>query len=79
MTRLWIFLSILLTLGAHSAAQSQQSAADLLHSALAAMGGEERIRNLGGVHVESSVVRNELEESERPEGPYILETDQVEE
>ena len=77
MTRLWIALGTLLTLGANSVAQ--QSAADLLHSALAAMGGEEKIRNLGGLHIESSVVRNELEESERPEGPYILETDQVEE
>jgi hypothetical protein len=58
---------------------SAQSAAALLHSALSAMGGEEKIRNLTGVHLEFSIVRNELEESERPEGPYIIENDTVEE
>jgi hypothetical protein len=54
-------------------------ATKLLHSALDAMGGEEKIRNLDGLHFEPSVVRNELEQSERPEGPYIIENDQVEE
>jgi len=34
---------------------------------------------LNGVHFEASAVRNELEQSERPEGPYIVENDQVEE
>jgi len=79
MTKIWLFAGILLALGAQTAAQVPQSAADLLHSALGAMGGEEKIRNLAGLHVEASVVRNELEESERPEGPFILENDQVEE
>ena len=59
--------------------QSSQSAADLVHAGLAAMGGEEKIRALNSVHLEASVVRNELEQSERPEGPYILENDQAEE
>lgn len=60
-------------------AQARQSAADLLHSALAAMGGEEKVRALKAVHTEAFVIRNMLEESERPEGPYILENNQIEE
>lgn len=43
------------------------------------MGGEEKIRNLSTFHFEAFSIRNELEESERPEGPYILENDQIEE
>ena len=43
------------------------------------MGGEEKIRALKTLHFEASLIRSELEESERPEGPYILENDQVEE
>ena len=60
-------------------AQAPQSASDLLHAALAAMGGEDKVRALKGLHTEALVVRNMLEESERPEGPYILENNQVEE
>ena len=79
MTRIWMFVGMLLAGGMQCTAQTPQAAADLLHSALAAMGGEEKVRNIRSVHFEASVVRNELEESERPEGPYILENDQVEE
>jgi len=74
-----MFLCILLALAAQCAAQTSQSAVDLLRSALAAMGGEEKIRGLSSLHFEASAVRNELEESERPEGPFILETHQIEE
>lgn len=70
-------LVIALSISIH--AQTTQRAAELLHNALSAMGGENKIRELDTVHFEASVVRNELEQSERPEGPYILENDQVEE
>jgi hypothetical protein len=60
-------------------AQTTQSAVELMHNALSAMGGEEKIRNLSSFHLEAFAIRNELEESERPEGPYILENDQIEE
>jgi hypothetical protein len=43
------------------------------------MGGEQKVRALSTLHIQSSVVRSMLEQSERPEGPYILENDQVEE
>ena len=52
---------------------AQSSAADLLHSALAAMGGEEKIRALKTLHFTMMGHRNLLEQSERPEGPYIVE------
>jgi|HubBroStandDraft_4_1064222.scaffolds.fasta_scaffold35251_1 hypothetical protein len=60
-------------------AQTTQSAADLLHAGLMAMGGEEKIRSLNALHIQALSERNMLEQSERPEGPYIVETDQVEE
>jgi len=60
-------------------AQSSPSAADLLHSALDAMGGETKLRSLNALHLQASVIRSMVEESERPEGPYILENDQIDE
>ena len=69
----------LLTVCVFASAQATQSAADLMHAGLAAMGGEEKIRGLNTLHFQASAVRNMLEQSERPEGPYIVETHQVEE
>jgi hypothetical protein len=43
------------------------------------MGGEEKIRGLTALHVQAVAIRNMLEQSERPEGPYIVENDQAEE
>jgi hypothetical protein len=59
--------------------QATQSPTDLLHEGLAAMGGEQKIQALSTIHLEASVIRSMLEQSERPEGPYILENNQVEE
>jgi hypothetical protein len=70
---------ILLAVWVSAHAETTGSNADLLHAALTAMGGEEKIRGLKAVHFEASVIRNELEQSERPEGPYIIEKDQIEE
>src|ERR1700722_776835 len=69
----------LITLAFTARAEIPNPAAELIHVALSAMGGEEKIRNLNGIHFEASVVRNALEQSERPEGPYIVENSQVEE
>ena len=73
------FAGVLLSISIGTQAQTVQSPADLMHAALAAMGGEEKVRQLTAFHFESFAIRNELEESERPEGPYIIENDQVEE
>jgi hypothetical protein len=59
--------------------EAVQSASDLLHAGLAAMGGEEKIRSLSGLYIQATAERNMLEQSERPEGPYIVESGQVEE
>ncbi len=77
--RLRVFVCVLLALPLLASGQTTQSAADLLHAGLDAMGGEQKIRALSTFHFQASVVRNMLEESERPEGPYILETNQIEE
>jgi hypothetical protein len=54
-----------------SHAASDSPAVALLHQALQAQGGEQKLRALKSVQWEASGYRNELEESERPEGPYI--------
>ena len=55
------------------------TAASLLREALQAQGGEAKLRGLQSVQWEASGYRNELEESERPEGPYITEFDTLSE
>jgi hypothetical protein len=45
----------------------------LLHQALEAQGGEQKLRALRSVQWEASGYRNLLEQSERPEGPYFTE------
>jgi hypothetical protein len=54
-----------------SYAVADTSAPNLLHQALEAQGGEQKLRSLKSVQWEASGYRNEPEESERPEGPYI--------
>jgi hypothetical protein len=57
----------------------QEDAAALLHGALAAMGGEDKVRQLKSLHWKTVGHRNLLEQSERPEGPYIVDYEQREE
>jgi hypothetical protein len=45
---------------------------ELLKQALQAQGGEQKLRALKSVSFESTGYRNMLEQSERPEGPYII-------
>ncbi len=56
-----------------------KQAGDLLHEALRQQGGEEKIRGIHSVHFNALGHRDWLEESERPEGPYIVEYDQISE
>jgi len=79
MKNIHLFTMLLFFFGACAQGQTGSSAADLMHAGLAAMGGEEKIRALSTLHFEASLIRSELEESERPEGPFILENDQIEE
>jgi hypothetical protein len=76
--RLLIFLLAMVTI-ASPQQPARSSAADLLHSALTAMGGEQKIRGLKIIHFTALGHRNYLEQSERPEGPYIIEYAQIDE
>jgi hypothetical protein len=55
------------------------NANDLLHQALLQAGGEDKIRALRSVHFQAIGHREWLEQSERPEGPYVVEYDQISE
>jgi hypothetical protein len=79
MKNIYLIVMLLSFFGPCAQGQTGSSATDLMHGSLIAMGGEEKIRALKTLHFEASLIRSELEESERPEGPYILENDQVEE
>ena len=61
------------------AAPASSNAADLLHQALRQMGGEDKLHQLRTVRFEAMSYRNALEQSERPEGPYIVEYDRISE
>jgi hypothetical protein len=51
------------------------NAKELVHSAFDAQGGEQTVMALTSVQWEASGFRNELEQSERPEGPYQQSSD----
>lgn len=54
-------------------------AISIVRNALNAMGGEQNLRAVESVKFMAIGHRNELEQSERPEGPYIVEYDQIRE
>ena len=73
MFRTLFFLCLTGALSAH-AVQAPQSANDpqaLVRRTLAAMGGEEKLAAIKTAHWEGHAYRNALEQSERPEGPWI--------
>jgi hypothetical protein len=65
------FCTVLLLLLPVAAIAADQRSTALLHRAMEAQGGEVKLRALKNVRWDASGYRNELEESERPEGPYI--------
>src|SRR6186713_1293417 len=73
--RLWIAGSIgalSLPLAGNVAHAAERPAAALLQSAIAAQGGEAALRSIKTLRVATEGYRNMLEQSERPEGPYIV-------
>jgi hypothetical protein len=60
-----------------SLARTETSAQQLLHSAAEAMGGESLLKQIQAVELKSIGYRNMLEQSERPEGPYAVDYQQV--
>ncbi|WP_457313397.1 hypothetical protein [Sphingomonas sp. UYAg733] len=63
-----------MTAPAHAA---DPAAGALLRQALTAQGGEATLRTIGTVRWSATGYRNMLEQSERPEGPYIVEHQMV--
>jgi hypothetical protein len=55
------------------------NAVSLARKALDAMGGEQKLRNLETVRFKAIGHRNMLEQSERPEGPYFVEYEEISE
>jgi len=69
---------VLLTLACSATSQSPPDRArEWLHQSAGQMGGEEKLRALSTVRFSAMGHRNLLEQSERPEGPYIVEYDQI--
>lgn len=58
---------------------AQSSAQDMIRAALAAQGGEEKLRALKNITFDAVGYRNMIEQSERPEGPYVTEFDHISE
>jgi hypothetical protein len=55
------------------------SAIDVVREAIRQMGGEDKLQALRGMRFKAASYRNALEQSERPEGPYIVEYDEISE
>lgn len=53
------------------------NAVSLARKALDALGGEQKLRNLETVRFKAIGHRNMLEQSERPEGPYLVEYEEI--
>jgi hypothetical protein len=51
----------------------------LLHQAIEAQGGEQKLRSIKSIQWDAFGYRNEIEESERPEGPYVTEFNTISE
>jgi hypothetical protein len=80
----WALVSLLLWLPASpapgaTAFDSVEKAKEYVQDGLAQMGGEQTVRGIKSVRFKAIGHRNELEQSERPEGPYIVEYDQISE
>lgn len=75
-----VFLVLLAAYPQRAAADdSAEKAKALVHEGLAQMGGESNVRAIKTIRFKAIGHRNELEQSERPEGPYIVEYDQISE
>jgi len=70
---LWVALLNLRVLPVSSASQtSGETARGIVAAAIAAMGGEDKLRALKSLRIEGVGHINFLEQSERPEGPWIV-------
>ncbi len=73
----WCICLILVVCAPLHAWATDKASSALLQLALEAQGGEQKLRGIKSVQVEAVGYRNMLEQSERPEGPYIPEFDTI--
>jgi hypothetical protein len=66
-----------ISIAGNVAIAAERPAITLLQSAIAAQGGEAALRSIKTLRVKTDGYRNMLEQSERPEGPYIVEFQRV--
>ena len=77
------FLSMVIAFGSpfsgisRNLAKPDESAQQLLRNAVEAMGGEEKLRSLKTVVIEGIGHTYLIEQSERPEGPWIVNYQQI--
>ena len=62
---------------ADAAQVADQQAVAIVRSAVAAQGGEQALRALRSVRFQATGYRNMVEQSERPEGPYVTEFNRI--
>jgi hypothetical protein len=61
-------------------ASTHARAVELIHQSMDALGGEEKLRAIHAIEIKGIGVLNELEQSERPEGPWLpsfIQSDEV--
>jgi hypothetical protein len=75
--RVLLFMILSMAALAQSELSARSTAPTVLRDSLRAMGGEEAVRGLHSLQFKAMLQRNALEQSERPEGPYIAEYDQI--
>jgi len=68
---LTLILALLLSASTTASSYAQSSAEDILQAALDAMGGQERLESVTSLRFTGAGYQNALEQSERPEGPYL--------
>jgi hypothetical protein len=79
-SRLVRLLSVVIALAGMStgiAVAADRAAQTIVRAAIKAQGGEQALRALRSVGFEAIGYRNMVEQSERPEGPYVIEFDRI--
>src|SRR5581483_3892633 len=71
------FAFVLLFIAASAASAAAQTARDLVRASIDAVGGDERLRAIHAIEIKGIGHRYGLEQSERPEGPWLVQYEQV--
>jgi hypothetical protein len=73
-------LLLLLAISCPAQQSTHARAVELIHQSIDALGGEEKLRAIHAIEIKGVGFINELEQSERPEGPWLpnfIETDEI--